>query len=88
MEMEAEPKLLGDTTGLVQQPQQSITSTEPISINWDAWLATGPSDQKEYNNELNQTAWTNWETFIDDLEGNGDFLVGQEGAVPPSFNMW
>lgn len=88
MEPAPEPKLLDDGSDLVHQLQQRLPSTEPIAINWDPWLATGPSDQMDYNNEMNQMAWTNWETFIDDFQANGEFPPGQEGCVPPSFNMW
>ena len=88
MEVETEPKLLGDISGHVQQLQHNITSTEPIPINWDLWLATRPTDQMGYNNELNQMAWTHWETFIDDFEANGGFISGPEGTISPSFNLW
>jgi len=88
MEMEAMPQLLGGSLGLVPQLQQTVTSTEPAPINFDPWVNTGPSDQVDYNNELNQMAWTNWEAFIDDFQANGDYSPGQEGAIPPSYSMW
>lgn len=88
MEMEVMPQLLGGSLGLVPQLQQTVTSTEPAPINFDPWVNTGPSDQVDYNNELDQMAWTNWETFIDDFQANGDYSPGQEGAIPPSYSMW
>lgn len=72
----AEPMLSSDTTGLLQQPQPSVPSTEPMPIDWDQWLATVPSNLVDHKNELNQMAWTNWESFIDDFQANGDFLLG------------
>jgi hypothetical protein len=85
---EAELKRLPDFNGAMQQLPQNATTVEPIPINWDPWLATGSPDQMAYNLELNEMAWTNWETFIDDFQANGDFPPGQNAAVPPCFNMW
>ncbi len=84
--MEPELDMLDCTSG--QQPQLYATSTKLAPINWDPWLATGPADQLDYDSELNQMAWTNWETFIDDFQANGDSMPTQENAMPPSFNMW
>lgn len=88
MEMAADPQLLSGTSQHVPQLQQTVTSNEPTPINFDPWVATGTPDQMDYNNEMNQMAWTNWEAFIDDFQTNGEFLPGQEGAIPPSYNMW
>ncbi|KAI9789148.1 MAG: hypothetical protein M1833_002765 [Piccolia ochrophora] len=88
MQIESEPKLLGDTSGFVQQPSRSLTGIEPMSFNWDQGVATGPPDQMNYNNELDQMAWTNWETFLDDFHANGEFLPGSESVIPPPFNVF
>ena len=82
MEIGTESKLL-NASGFEQQPG---TSSEQRSINWDQWLATGGADSMDYNDEMNQMAWTNWETFIDDFHVSADFLPGQEGGIP-SFNL-
>jgi hypothetical protein len=87
MEMEAPPKSKPGI-GLAQQLQPGVTSTVPLSIDWDQWLASGQPDQMDHNNELNETAWTNWVTFVDDFQANGDLLPGPDGAMQPSFNMW
>lgn len=88
MESEAAPDLLDNTFRLVQQPPQSVPTTEPAAINWDQWLSTGPLRSTDYNNELNQMAWTNWETFIDDFQANEQYAYGQQGVMPPLFNFW
>ncbi len=87
MEMEAEPQLLDESSGSIQQLQQNVTNIEQIPINWDPWVTTGPPNQMHYNNEMDQMAWTNWESFIDDFQANGDFLPVQEDALPPSYKM-
>lgn len=71
--MEVEPTLMGGAIGLVQQSQQSEPSTEPVPVNWDWWTATGPSNEAAESNELDRMAWTNWETFIDDFQADGEF---------------
>jgi Fungal specific transcription factor domain len=88
MEMGADPKLLRNPSGLGQQFQPHGTSTEATSFSWDEWLATGPSNQIDYTNELDQMAWTNWETFIDDYQANGDHPPRWEGTIPPPLNTW
>ena len=87
-EINVEPKLAIDASGPVPDAQQSVPSTEPISFDWDPWVATGPSEQMDYNNEVNQMAWTNWEHFIDDFQANGELQPSEEGMTPPSFKMW
>jgi len=77
---------LPDLNGATQQLPQNAMTVEPISDSWDPWPATGPRDQMDYNVELNEMAWTNWETFIDDFQARGDFLPGQNAV--PAFNMW
>jgi Fungal specific transcription factor domain len=89
MTTEAEPKLVADHIKGTQQLHQGVMSTEPLlSINWDQSPASGQSDRMDYNNELTQLAWGNWETFIDDFQDHGDFLPGQENGMQPSVNMW
>lgn len=85
------PNLLGEPSVPTQQQQlqQIAASSESALFNWDQLLATDSSDQMDYNNELDQMSWTNWETFIDDFQANRDFPpLGQEGTMPSSFNMW
>jgi hypothetical protein len=78
---------LSDINGVMQQLPQTAMTVEQVADSWDPWLATGPQSQIDYNMELNEMAWTNWETFIDDFQANGDFLPGQNAGVP-CFNMW
>jgi hypothetical protein len=85
---EAESNVAGDISGHVHQQQQSVNTTELLSVSWDPWPATGLSGGMDYNQDLNQIAWTNWESFIDDLRADEDFLSGRECGMPPSFNMW
>ena len=79
------PRLLDDTSGLAEQLQESVKSAEPLRANWDLWVSTGSSDQMDYNNDLNQTSWTIWESFVDDFQASGDGLAGQGSEIPPPF---
>ena len=88
LELEARPRPLNDTPGPAQHLQQSIEITEPIIADWDPWVATEPSDQTHYDNDLNQIAWTNWESFVDDFQASGDGLSGRENGIPPLFTTW
>lgn len=87
MEMVVEPQLLDDASGLRQPLQQPGTNVESSSTDWDQWLAAGTADAMNYNNELNQMAWTNWETFVDDFHASAEFLPEQERGIQ-DFNLW
>ena len=87
----APPNMVGNTSGLAQgqqQHQQNGIESAPGSMSWDLWTATGPTEQMDYSNEMDRMAWTHWETFIDDFQGDGDFVPGPEGMIPPPFDMW
>ena len=88
MEIETGPQVLDDTSGFVQQLQQNLKITEPAPANWDPRVSTGPSEQMDFDSHLNQIAWTNWESFIDDVQANQNVLPGEDNGIPPSFNMW
>ena len=88
MDMETEPKPLLDTSGTLNPPQQIGTGTEPMSVDWASLFATGATDQIDYDDEMNQMAWTNWASFIDDFQSHGDYLSGSGNAPPASFNTW
>lgn len=64
----------------VQEHQQAnpIATSEPF--DWDPWLAaataaTTTTTQSQYNTNLDDMAWTNWEDFIDDFQGQGDAVL-------------
>ena len=76
-----------DTPERVQQHRQGGNAAECASVGWDPWAATVPSGQLNYSSDLNQIAWTNWETFIDELQTDGSFLPGETFGIPPLFNM-
>ena len=88
MEIETEPQALGDISGFAQQLPQNLKTTEPLPAYWDPRVSTEPSEQIDYDYHLNQMAWTNWESFIDDFQASGNVLPGQENGISPSFNMW
>ena len=61
-----------------QQANQTATS-EPF--DWDPWLtaataATTGTTQSQYNHNMDDMAWTNWEDFIDDFQAQGDAVSG------------
>lgn len=67
------------------QPIQDIQQTHPIAtsepFDWDPWLtaataATSTTTQGQYNTNMDDMAWTNWEDFIDDFQGQGDAVLG------------
>jgi hypothetical protein len=82
MEMETEPQVLSDVSGFAQQLQQ------PLTANWGPRVSTESSENMDDDCHLNQMAWTNWESFIDDFQASGNILHGHENGIPPSFNMW
>lgn len=68
-------------------PRQGFSSPNPGTFDWSTWfqdsvpeLETGPMD-------TNQVAWANWEGFVEDLHGPGDFMQGQEHTLPALANL-
>ncbi len=62
----------------IQHPNQIATS-EPF--DWDPWLtaataATSTVNPSQNNTNMDDMAWTNWEDFIDDFQGQGDAVLG------------
>ncbi|KAF7504324.1 hypothetical protein GJ744_002444 [Endocarpon pusillum] len=88
MDMDAEPKPLLDNSSTLNLPQQIGTGTEPMSVDWASFFATGATDQIDYNDEINEMAWTNWASFIDDFQSHEAYLSGSDNAPPRSFNTW
>lgn len=80
-----------DINGSTQWPMTSTThptqehqQANPIAISepfdWDPWLtaataATTTTAQSQYNNNMDDMAWTNWEDFIDDFQGQDDAVL-------------
>lgn len=64
--------------------QQAIPIATSEPFDWDPWLtaATATTTQSQYNTNMNDLAWTNWEDFIDDLQGQGDALAGLNAFTP------
>ena len=91
MEIGTGPQVLGDIPGLVQQREQSLQKIEPTPANRVPPIPTQSSEQMDHDYYLDQmawTAWTNWESFMNDLEVSGDVLNGQENDIRSSFNIW
>jgi hypothetical protein len=85
MSAEVGSNTLDDVVG---RAHQSVNTPGRISVCWDPLETSGRADRMEYNQDLNQMAWTNWESFIDDLQADGGLVSGRESWAPPSFNMW
>lgn len=54
---------------LEYQQANPIATSEPF--DWDPWL-TAATTQSQYNTNMDDMAWTNWEDFIDDFQAQGD----------------
>lgn len=74
------------------QPIPLISSSVPL--DWDPWLAAAassmePSIMNQYNDDVNQMAWTNWETFVDGFQGQDqDVLPSASGIVSGQSSIW
>jgi len=88
MSAEVGPNTLDEVVGRTQLLHQSVNTPERILVCWDPLETSGTADRMEYNQDLNQMAWANWENFIDDLRADGGLVSGQESWAPLSFNMW
>ena len=84
-EAEVDANLPNDNTSESMQEQQPSRMVELMSSSWDPLLATEPLDHTNYDNELGQMAWINWESFVDDFQAHGVFLPGEDGMLPSAF---
>lgn len=71
-----------DPPVFLQQYQQSSNTTDYVSAGWDPWAAIAPFGEPNYNPDLNRVAWTNWETFIDELQVDESLLPEQIYGLP------
>lgn len=87
-----------DINGYTQRPMKSIRypiqeyqQVNPIAtsepFDWNPWLAaatapTTTTSQSQYNTNMDDMAWTNWEDFIDDFQGQGDAALGLNAFTP------
>ena len=76
---------LGGSPFSMQGLHQQAPITPAAPFDWDPWLtaatATDPTAYEDkYNPELHEMAWTNWQGFIDDVQG-------QENAKSGPFSM-
>ena len=83
-----ETRQLMDDYGLVPQVQEYAEEVSPLPMDWDSWSATRLPDRIDYNDEMNQIAWTNWETFVDDFQAVGESTPGQDNTTPPWLGLW
>lgn len=95
-----------DMMGNVQEPVKGVLPTmngrqlapsmsSPAPFDWDPWLAAAstsmePSMQSQNHDDTNQMAWTNWENFVDDFEGQDEVMIpGPNGeASGYSSSLW
>ena len=88
MEIEPGPQVPADIPGFVRQRQQSLQRTEPMPAGMATQVSTQPPEQMDYDCYLDQLAWINWESFMNDIPVSEDVLNGQEYGILPSFNIW
>ena len=68
-----------------------VPKTGPLTpaapIDWDVWLnaATAP-DPSSYSgpfaDELHELSWTNWQGFIDEVQGQNNPMIGPFNPPP------
>lgn len=72
------------------QPNQEDQQVNPIAtsepFDWDPWLtaATTATTQNRNDTNMDDMAWTNWEDFINDFQGQGDMVSGFGAFTPQS----
>lgn len=72
------------------QPNQEDQQVNPIAtsepFDWDPWLtaATTATTQNQNDTNMDDMAWTNWEDFINDFQGQGDMVSGFGAFTPQS----
>lgn len=87
MAVPEEPTLPGDTCRLGQHLQPNVAVNEPVTMDWSSWVATAPADQMDYSNDLNQVSQINWESFLDDISGDGYYVSEQTVTLPQSLDV-
>ncbi|KAL6716875.1 hypothetical protein ACLMJK_004787 [Lecanora helva] len=68
------------------------SASDPAPFDWNPWLAAAstsvvPTMQSGYN-DVDQTAWTNWESFVDGFQGEDVLLQGQNAESTDMSNFW
>ena len=71
------------------QHANPIATSEPF--DWGPWLtaataATTATTQSQNDPSMDDMAWTNWEDFIDDVQGQGDAVSGLHDFTPGSIS--
>ena len=70
----------------------SISNSAPF--DWNPWLAAAstsmePSVQSQYNNEMVQEAWINWENFVCGFQGQDEGVIyGPSDGAPEHSSLW
>ncbi len=82
-----------DVPGDFIQPMEGLEQVPLVSasvLDWDPWLAaaTKPGTEvSQYNNDMNQMAWSNWEDFIAGFQDQDDMMSGLDAhTLEPTNN--
>ena len=63
------------------QPATPIVTSEPF--DWDPWLtAASTTTAPNQNTNMDDMAWTNWEDFINDFQGQDNEVLGLDAFTP------
>ena len=77
---------LQGTTGFVPDVQQADAVATSAPFDWDPWLnaatAGTTTTQHQYNPNTDDMAWTNWECFMNDFQGQSDALMDMTSFTP------
>lgn len=77
-------------------PLQGYEQANPVAtsepFDWDPWLitataATTATTQSQYDPNMDDMAWTNWEDFMDDFQAQGDAVSGLNDFSPESASV-
>ncbi len=95
--------LMAGATDNVQGAMDGVTmggleSTASFSgsapYDWDPWLAAASTSmassmQNQYDDDINQMAWTNWEDFVSGFQGQDEAVISvPDHEASESANLW
>ena len=86
----SDPMLVEGVTPSVQGLQLAPSLSTSAPFDWDPWLAAAstsvePSMRSQYNENMDQMAWTNWENFVHGFQGQDEVVIS-ESSDPATEN--
>jgi hypothetical protein len=81
-------------TSPIEGAQVATSIAGPAPFDWDPWLAAAstsmqPSVQNQYKDDMNRMAWTNWENFVTDFQGQDEVMISRpDGETAGYPSLW